>query len=190
MKIPQQIRAGDTIKWRDNPTTDVFGNEISSATWSLTYYLRFSDVAEPVSVSGQSYGSGWEFTISATTSSNFYDGQWYWQAIAVKGSEKTTLSSGQLVVLPTLNTAGASAFDGRTQAQKDLEAVQAAIRSIINGGGVQEYTIGNRRLKKMLLPDLLLLEGKLKADVVREKRAMMMANGLGDPTKLYVRFRG
>lgn len=190
MKIPTQIRAGDTIKWRDDPTTDVFGNEINSSTWTLTYYLRFNAASEASTVVGQAYQSGWEFTISAATSANFDAGQWFWQALATSGGEKLTIGAGQLTVDPSLSyTGSATAFDGRSQAQKDLEAVQAAIRSMVSGGAVQEYTIGSRKLKKMTLPDLLLLESRLKADVVREKRAAMMANGLGDPTKLYVRFR-
>ena len=57
------------------------------------------------------------------------------------------------------------------------------------GGAVQEYKIGNRNLRRFDLPDLIALESKLKADVVRAERADMIANGLGDPSKLYVRFR-
>ena len=80
------------------------------------------------------------------------------------------------------------AFDGRSQAQKDLEAVQAAIRTIISGGAVAEYRIGTRSLKKYELSELLTLESRLKAEVVREKKAEMIANGLGNPSSLFVRF--
>jgi hypothetical protein len=66
--------------------------------------------------------------------------------------------------------------------------VQAAIRSIISGGAVAEYTIGSRRLKKMEMADLLALESKLKAEVKREQAAAMVANGLGNPHNLFVRF--
>lgn len=195
MKIPQQIRAGDTIKWRDTPTTDVFGNEVTSASWTLTYYLRFNAASEASTVVGQAYQSGWEFTISATTSAGFDTGNWFWQAIATSGSEKLTLGAGQFAVLPSLSyTGSAAAFDGRSQAEKDLEAVQGAIRTIIAGGAVSEYWIGTgaggRKLKRMTLTELIELESRLKADVVREKRAEKIANGLGDPRKLYVRFRG
>lgn len=195
MKIPTQIRAGDTVKWRDVATTDVFGNPIESADWDLTYYLRFNAASEASTVVGQAYETGWEFTISAATSAGFDAGKWFWQAVADDGSEKVTLGAGQLDVLATLSyTGSAAAFDGRSQAQKDLEAVQGAIRTIIAGGAVAEYWIGTgaggRKLKRMTLSELIELESKLKADVVREKRAEMIANGLGDPRKLYVRFRG
>ena len=193
MKIPIEIRAGDTTKWRDQATVDNLGNEVTSASWTLTYFLRFNAASEASTVVGTAYDTGWEFTISAATTANFDAGQWFWQAVATKASEKLTLGAGQLNVLPSLSyTGSAAAFDGRSQAQKDLEAVQAAIRTIINGGAVQEYWVGTgsggRKLRRMTIAELIELESKLKADVIREKRAEKIANGLGDPTKLYVRF--
>jgi hypothetical protein len=190
VNFPAQIRAGDTVKWRDDASTDVFGNAISSQTgWTLTYYLRFNHTHEGATVVGTAYGTGWEFTISQATSAAFDAGTWYWQAEATKSGEHVTLGSGQLTVQPSLSYTGQpAAFDGRTQAQKDLEAVQAAIRAIISGGAVQEYTIGSRRLKKMEMADLLSLESSLKTEVKREQKASMIANGLGNPHNLFVRF--
>lgn len=189
MNIPAQIRAGDTVKWRDDAGRDNLGNAITSASWTLTYYLRTNTANEGATVVGVAYGQGWEVSIPAATSAGFDAGQWYWQAIATAGAETVTLGAGQLEVLAALNYAGApGAFDGRTQAQKDLDAVQAAIRTMISGGAVQEYTIGNRRLKKMEMADLLTLESSLKASVKREQAAQLAANGLGNPHNLFVRF--
>lgn len=190
MNIPAQIRAGDTVKWRDEASRDVFGNAITSGGgWTLTYYLRFNHNNEGATVVGTAYSTGWEFNISQATSAAFDAGDWYWQAEATKSGEHITLGAGQLTVLASLSyTGNPSAFDGRSQAQKDLDAVQAAIRALISGGVVREYSIGNRSLKKYELPDLLALEGKLKAEVKREQAAQLMANGLGNPHNLYVRF--
>lgn len=177
------------MKWRDVASSDVFGNAITSATWTLTYYLRTNTNHEGATVVGTAYGTGWEFSISQATSAVFDAGTWYWQAEATKSGEHITLGAGQLEVLAGLSYTGLpSAFDGRTQAQKDLDAVQSAIRAMISGGAVAEYTIGNRRLKKMELTDLLALESTLKASVKREQAAQLQANGLGNPHNLYVRF--
>ena len=138
---------------------------------------------------GSVYSTGWEFTISASDSAGFDAGTWYWQAIATKGSEKITLGYGSLTVEAALEYAGTpGAFDGRTQVKKDLEAVQTAIRTLIAGGAVQEYKIGNRNLKRYELADLIQLEGRLKAEVKREEQAELMANGLGNPRNMFVRF--
>ena len=189
MNIPAQIRAGDTVKWRDDAAADTLGNAVTSGTWTLTYYLRTNTASEGATVVGTAYGQGWELTIAAATSAGFDAGQWFWQAIATAGSEKLTLGAGQLEVLAALNYTGTpGAFDGRSQAEKDLAAVQSAMRSIISGGAVAEYTIGSRRLKKMEMADLITLESKLKSEVKREQAAALQAQGLGNPHNLFVRF--
>jgi len=189
VNIPSEIRAGDTIKWRDIPGADNLGNVISSSDYSLTYYLRTNTSTEGATVVGSAYGTGWEITIAAATSSDFSDGQWYWQAVATKTGSTVTMGSGQLTVLRSLSYTGTPlAVDGRSQAEQDLNAVQAAIRAIVAGGVAKEYTIGNRNLKKYDMADLLQLESKLKAEVKREQMADLIANGLGNPHNLFVRF--
>ena len=189
MNIPSQIRAADTIKWRDDAGVDNLGIAISSSDYTLTYYLRTNTASEGATVVGTAYGTGWEFTIAAGTSTGFDAGQWFWQAVATKTGSTVTMGSGQLQVLRSLSYSGTpGAVDGRSQAQQDLDAVQAAIRAMISGGAVAEYSIGTRRLKKMEMADLLQLEGKLKAEVKREQMADLIANGLGNPHNLFVRF--
>ena len=189
MNIPSEIRAGDTIQWRDVAGVDNLGNAVSSSDYTLTYWLRYNAASEGATVVGTAYGTGWQFSIAAATSVNFDAGTWYWQAVATKTGSTITLGSGQSTVLAALNYSGTpGALDGRSQAQKDLDAVQAAIRAILSGGVTKEYTIGNRSLKKYDLTDLLALETKLKADVNREQKAQLMANGLGNPFNLFVRF--
>jgi len=190
VNFPARITEGDTVKWRDVAAADTLGNPITSASWALTYYFRFNRNNHGATATGTAYGTGWEFSLSATTTNGFHpDDTGYWQAVATKGSETFTLGAGQFEIDANLAYAGTpDAVDNRTQSQKDLDAVQAAIRSIVSGGAVAEYTIGNRRLKKMELTDLLSLESTLKASVKREQAAQLQANGLGNPHNLFVRF--
>lgn len=189
MNIPAEITAGDTVKWRDSASTDVFGNAVNSSSWTLTYYLRTNKANHGATAVGVAYGSGWELTLSAATTAAFDPGHWYWQAIATKGSEKITLGSGLIDVAAAMNyTGNPGAFDGRSQAHQDLDAVDAAIRAIVSGGVVQSYTIGNRQLKKYDLAELQVLRSRLIAEVKREQAAASMAQGLGNPHNLFVRF--
>ena len=194
MKIPATIRAGDTITWRDLPTTDVTGQPINSGTHGLTYYIRFNRNNHGATVVGVPAAGDWLFTISSVTSAAFHpDDTGYWQAVATAlvGGAQTTIGAGSFSVDASLAYTGTpGAFDGRTQAKKDLEAVQAAIRALMTGGAVQEYRIGIRSLKRYDLADLIALESKLKADVVREQKAQMIANGLGNPHNVFIRFGG
>jgi len=192
VNIPSEIRAGDTVKWKDNSTTEVFGGELKefkSDEWTLKYYLRFNKGNEAHTSTGSVSGTGWEFTISASETTGFDSGTWYWQAVATKASEALTLGYGSLVVEDSLvYTSGPAAYDGRTQAKQDLEAIQLAIRTLVKGGAVQEYKIGNRNLKRYDLADLIQLEARYKAEVKREEQAELMANGLGNPRNMFVRF--
>ena len=185
--IPATIRAGDTAVWRDPSATDAIGNTIDNS-WTLTYYLR-NAAGGGLTIVGSAYATGWENTISATASASLTAGTWFFQARATKASEAHTLWSGQVQVLAALNYTGtAAAFDGRSQASQDLEAVQAAIRALISGGAVKRYAIGSRSLEKFTLAELIERENLLKAQVAKEQAAERIANGLGDPRNLFVRF--
>ena len=188
MNIPKKIYAGTTIKWRDDSAVGPLNESITSADWTLTYYLRTNTTHEGHTVAGTSYGTGWEFTISATDSAAFDSGDWFFYAEATKGSEKFTLGNGQLEVLASLTYTGQpAAFDGRTQAEKDLDAVTAAIRAII-ADKAAEYSIGNRTFKRVDLAELRSRESQLNYIVNLERRRAKIANGLGDPFTKYVRF--
>ncbi len=189
MPIPKQVRAGDLIQWRDNSTVDVFGEPISSPDWTVTYYLR-TNASEGSTVTSTAYTDGWQFTIASSTTVNFASGDWYFQAVADKsGAEKQTIFTGRFEVLAPLSYSGTpAAYDGRTQVNKDLDLVEAAIRALLNNGVVQEYKIGNRTAKKYDLSELLVLKAALKAELVREQKAEKIANGLGNPHAVHVRF--
>jgi len=190
MRIPTQIRDLDTVTWLDEPTVDVFGLALDSSTHTLQYFLRANASGAAETLLGVAEGSGWLFTwqVSESVSSAT---TYFWQAVATAtvGGAKTTLGAGSLVLQPSLAYTGTpGAYDGRSQAELDLAAVQAAIRSLMAGGAVSEYKIANRSLKRYELADLIMLESKLKADVAREKQAEMIANGLGNPRNMFVRF--
>lgn len=191
MNIPQKIQAGTTAIWVDDATVDIFGNAVDNSTHSLTYYLRSNTAGEGVTAVAVTYQSGWKTTLDTATTTGMDAGVWYFQAVAVNLSDSSVLELGRgsFSVEASLTYSGTpGAFDGRSQAQKDLDAVQAAIRAIISGGAVAEYRIGTRSIKKYELSELLALESRLKAEVVREKKAEMIANGLGNPSSLFVRF--
>ena len=192
MAIPPSIAAGVDAVWTDAATTDIFGNAITNSSHNLTYYFRLNTAGEGVTVDGVAYEDGWKVTIPAATTREMDPSTaWYFQAVvtAISGGAVTEYSRGQIEVEASLAYSGTPrAYDGRSQAQKDLDSVQAAIRALMTGGATQEYKIGNRSLKRFDLPDLIAWEGRLKAIVARENKAKIIASGLGDPMNLYIRF--
>tara|TARA_A200000159_G_C7239473_1_gene303896 strand:- start:132 stop:716 length:585 start_codon:yes stop_codon:yes gene_type:complete len=190
--FPTTVRAGDYVQWRIPASQDVFGNSISSPDWSVVYYLRTNTGPVGATVNSSAYVDGFQFTIASNVTATFTAGNWFYQAVANKsGAEKQTIYTGQFEVLESLEYSGTAVnYDGRSQVEKDLEVIQTAIRTIISGGAVQEYKIGTRSAKKYELSELLALESRYKAELVREKQGEMIANGLGNPRATFVRFNG
>ena len=190
MNIPRTITAADSLTWNDPSAVDGTGALVSSAAWTLTYYLRTNTASEGATVVGTAGAAGsWDFTIAASTTTAFDAGTWSWTARATNGALAMTMGSGSLTVLPSLVYTGTpTAFDGRSQAEIDLAAVQTAIRTIIISGGVSQYAIGSRQATKLDLGALMKRESDLKGIVARERAAEKVAAGLGDPRNLFVRF--
>lgn len=189
MAPPALLRAGDTITWIEPASTDQAGNAATSGTWSAVTYLRFNASGEGVTISGSARtDGGWDFSISASTSGGMDAGTWYWQTQISSGSTTLTIGAGTLTVEPSLAyTGSAAAFDGRSQAEQDLEAVQAAIRALISKGA-RQYSIGSRQFTSLDIPALMQREAQLKAVVARERAAEKLAAGLGHPGRVFVRF--
>ena len=80
------------------------------------------------------------------------------------------------------------AFDDRSRAEVDLGHVEAAIRTLAEGGMVQEYAIGGRSLKRYKMGELLQLKAELENEINMERRKEKMRQGLGNPGLAKVRF--
>lgn len=189
MNIPEQITAGDSVSWRDVATRDNLGNPITSADWTLTYWIRLNENNHGVTLTGVVDGAGWLTTITATQSDALTAGHCFWQASATKGSDRVTLGSGRVEILANLAYAGSpTKYDGRSEAEKALDAINAEISARLNGGTAEEYMIGNRRLRKTSMKDLIALQSRYNTIVIHERQAQTIAQGLGNPRALYVRF--
>ena len=188
--LPSIIVAGTTIEWVDEATTAGINETISSPDWTLEYYLRTNTASEGHTVTGTQYvnSTGWQFIISATDSALFDAGNWFWAARAFNSGKVFELGTGELEVKQSLQYSGTpAAIDNRTQTEKDLDAVTACIRAIIEDKA-QEYSIGNRTFKRVDIKELRAREAELKSRVASEKRYSYISQGLGDPKNLYVRF--
>ena len=186
--FPDQVRQGDTIIWRQPESVTPLGDPIRSTLgWTLLTYVRFPVATGATQTNGISYETGWESTITAAITALFpSDQRGSWQSVASLGSVSYTIGSGSFDVLASLSAAGA--VDSRSPARKALDDCQAAIRAVLSGGGVQEYRIGTRNVKRYTLAELTSLESQLKAEVAREEEAENIAAGRGSGRALYARF--
>lgn len=186
MRIPDKLTAGDSVTWKDDAARDNLGNAVTSADWALTYYIRG---ASGLTVAGVPSGSGWQTTIAASQSGPLAAGVYYWQAVVSKVADRITLGQGTITIEANLAYSGSpAAFDGRSKAEQALDAIDAEISARLTGGTAEEYTIGTRSLKKTPMRDLVALQSRYKTIVARERQAQKIAQGLGNPRAMFVRF--
>lgn len=189
IRVPDTIFAGDTVIFDVPAFTDSVGNQIDSGAYALAWYARTNIASEGANVTGVAESDGWRVTIPSSTSETFDAGLWTWQAVATAGALQHTAGRGQFTVKATLEYSGTpGAFDDRSRAKIDLDFVEGAIRTLAQGGAVQEYAIGGRSLKRYKMAELLQLRDALKAEVDRERRAEKVKQGLGNPGVTRVRF--
>jgi hypothetical protein len=186
MASPQQIYQGDSARWVES---------LAPADASdVTVWLRGSGVGAGVEAAASLTGDGWEVALDSATTAAMAAGEWTLQVVATVDGAPQTVRRGSLTVRQSLAFSGTPGpFDDRSQAERDLAAAEDAIRALV--GGAQEYQIGalasgGRKVRRADLAELIKWRDRLKSEVAREKRAEMIAQGLGDPRRLYVRFKG
>lgn len=186
MNIPSNLTAGDSAHWDDEAF--VFnGVRYDSAVYSLAYYLRGP---KQLTVNAVANGEGWRSSISAVDAAGLTAGTYWWAAIITGGGERLTVGSGQLPVLTDLSSVSADGYDGRTAAEKALTDAEAALADLTaSGKRVKKYTIGSRNAEYYTAAELLIAINYWRMRVTNESTAKSIANGLGNPRTLLVRFR-
>lgn len=170
---PTEIFKGESVEW-----TKTFSNYSPADGYELTYYFRGPGTGADVAAVAE--GGAFKTTLPSATSQTFAVGNYAYQAWLSKASEKILACEGTIKIREGFLTIGATqSVDDRSQIKKDLDAVRDAIRTLIAGGAVQEYGIGNRNLKRMPLKDLRDLESDLQAKFGREIAKNRMKKGGG-----------
>lgn len=179
MYSPAIFTQGDSVTF-----TVVDIGDRTSATYTLSYALRG---VSSLTVTGTASGNGWAVALSPTQTAGMTAGLYFYSILISKTGERWTLESGELTIAADV-AAQSAGYDGRSQAEIDLASVRAEIRARITGNLTWQYMIGNRELRKEETPNLLALERKLKADVLRETWAKKIALGIGSPRNVLARF--
>lgn len=187
MNIPPSLPIGDSATWMDDPVQLADGRQADSVGgWALKYALRGPSALDLTAMAG---GQGWATTLTSVASAALQAGTYAWSAAVSKGLERITCGAGQIVLLTDLTTAVAG-FDSRSQAQIALADCEAAMATFnATGGKVRSYEIAGRKMEFQSLPDLMQLHSFWRARVAAEQTAQSIANGLGNPRNLHVRFR-
>lgn len=170
---PDEIAPGERLEWRKSLADFNPGDG-----WELKYYFR-NESGTGFDAAGTAEGGSWRVEVDVPP--NVAPGRIDWEAWVEDGTDEYCVDSGHATVKKSLRAlAAGAAFDGRTRAEKDLDAVRRALVPE-SAAGVQEYEIGgagsNRRIRYFGKEELLALETRLAQAVNRERRSAKLRQG-------------
>lgn len=178
--MQDRIVSGDTL---DFVTTLP---DYPAATYTLKFRLvpRTSGTAIELTCTAGTDAYDHRCAASATTTAAWSAGDYSWFSWVEKAGERYQVSDGACVI--AANPATATTYDGRSQAEVALDAVEAVIahRATLDQ---RSYSIAGRSLERMQVGELLALRSALRIDVLNERRAKRVAQGLDDHRRIYLR---
>lgn len=144
---PTELRAGLTWQWTREDLVDY-----PASTWTLKYWLKKTGATGAnLSIPAVADGDYFDVTVAASTTATYTAGEYTWVAVVTAGSEAFEVDHGRLTILPRYDAA--SNLDDRSHARVVLEAIEAVIEGRASKDQ-EEYTIGNRSLKRTPMKDL------------------------------------
>lgn len=166
MSVPSKIYVGDNVEWVDAA--------VPSTATAVSVYFRTNTAGAGVVATGSLDEDTWTITLPATSTETMVAGSWAWQALASTPDGQVTYATGRVEVESSFAFVGTpDAVDLRTQAEKDLDAVEEAIRVL--SSGAQSYTIGTatggRTFTRANLNNLVAWRDRLVARVAAERQA-------------------
>lgn len=141
--------------------------------WVFNLYLR-----GPSKIDLQA-ASGGNFNATAAQTADWTPGTYWWTIRASRGADVHEVGAGQIIVKPD-PVAATGPFDGRTDNEVALEAINAVIakRASLDQ---ERYRINNRELYRTPVSQLIKLRAFYVAAVAREKRKASGSTSWGRP---------
>lgn len=166
--IPDSFTAGTTL------ALSVALTAYPPPDWSLTLLLRGPEQRDLASTPDATLHT---FAAPATETAGWAAGAYWYSLRATDGTEVHELETGTLTVAPDL-AAVAEGYDGRTHAERTLEAIEAVIEGRASKDQ-DSYRINNRELRRTPISQLLKLRDVYRQEVRRSRAARRGRNTLG-----------
>lgn len=174
--LPDKIGAGLTF---DKLVTQT---AYPAPVWVLSAALRGPGA---MNLTASAEGTQHRLTVSAATTANWVPGLYSYSVRVTDGTDVFEIEAGQLEITPDL-TSAAEGHDGRTHAQRTLEAIEAVIEKRASLDQ-ERYRINNRELYRTPIADLLKLRDLYRAEVRREQAAARGQNPFGATVRVRLR---
>lgn len=159
---PLTLRAGDSARW-----ARTLADYPASAGWALSYVLLSASAR--IEIASAADGDAHAVTLPAATTAGYAPGAYTWAAVVTKGTDRYTVGSGRVEILPDLAAETTLAHDGRSHARKALEAIEAWIESA--DPSVARRKIADREIQFIPIAELLALRDRYRREVRAEDAA-------------------
>lgn len=156
--LPNAIPAGTTVRFRRE-----FPKYPPSEGWSYQLAIRAPGLAVKTATVD---GTGFLMTLTPADTASIKAGTYAYAEMVTNGTDVFEVSRGMVAV--TENLIAACSDDGRTHAQRALDAIEAALEGRLSDG-IQNYSIGGRAVSKIPLPELFELRNKYRLLVYLER---------------------
>lgn len=147
---PTQITAGDSLSWVRHLTDYPAG-----LGWVLHYVLMCAG-KNPITIDGTASGDDHQVDLTAATTEGWAAASYRWTAFLTNGTQRVTLGSGAVDVLPDPTKVDAS-YDPRSENQKILDAITAVLAGELTNPLVK-YRIQGREAERYSRMELLKLQ--------------------------------
>lgn len=188
MTIPANLTAGDSASWTDDPFVASDGTPLDSSKYTLKYELR--GTGTPLTLTAVVQGTGWKTSITTVQSAALLAGVWFWVVTLTATGERITVARGEVNVEADVAAVVSPTYDGRSTAEKALSDAELSLANLhASGKKTKKYTIGTRNAEYYTAPELIAAISYWRIRVGNERAAKSIADGLGNPKNLMVRFR-
>ena len=178
-KEPETFRAGDTVKWK----RDIDSYKASDG-WTLKYSFR--GTAGQIDITSSASGAEHLIELSAATTAAYDDGMYEVQAYVEKASDRHTVWTSRIEILPDLTAAGSS-HDQRSHVKKVLDKVEAVLENRATKE-ILESSIEGVTIKRIPHEELIMLRQKYLQWYQSEQAAEKIKLGLNSGRTILTRF--
>ena len=160
-RMPVSHRAGDTLR----VTLDLADYPADSG-WTVTYEFRRKD-GSLISITSEASGAQHLLSVDAISTSVWLPGLYRGVAYVTDGTDRYTIWSGTLEVLPDLAQAGDN-YDTRTHAERCLDAINL----VLEGKATRDVlmtTIAGQSITRLSFDELLRAKAYYESIVAAER---------------------
>jgi hypothetical protein len=138
--------------------------------WTLkTRFLPLSPTGTAIILNAVAEGDSYRTTASSNTTAAWEPGDYSVSQWVEKVGQRITAANGSIKLLPNPATATAGT-DTRSHLEKVIANIEAMLENKA-GKDVQEFTIGDRSLKKMTVAELIKWRDKYKFELARQQNS-------------------